>query len=227
MKKMKIAIITAMQIEIDDILKATGKGGEETIFGRTVYFSSYKGHDLYLGVAGIGKANAASFCQLLLDRYDADVVFNSGIAGSLEDHVGLMSLVLGTTLHYHDFPVSILEETYPYKPHFEADPELLKLAGEAVPADIRCVKGPIATGDDFINSPEKRERVKAATGAVACDMESCAIAQVANGAGKPCLILRAISDGADEGLEGTYERFKHRAAAAAAETVLHVIEALG
>lgn len=223
---MKIAVIAAMQLEIDDILAETGCICEYEVYGRKVYQAKYKGHEFFMGVCGVGKANAASYCQMLLDRFGAEIVINTGVAGSLSDEIGVLNMVLGTSLHYHDYPVSILQETYPYLPYFTADERLLALAEEAVPEGIKVFKGAIASGDDFIDSAEKKKRIREQTGALACEMEGAAIAQVASGAKLPFLVIRSISDGADEGLEGAFEQFKFKAAASAAQTVLGLAERL-
>ncbi len=223
---MKIAVICAMQLETDRISEALSEVRSHSYYGRTVREGLYAGHEIYLGVCGVGKSNAASFTQLLLDRFGVEMIINVGVAGSLDDRLAISDIVLGNELYYHDFARHLLEETYPYQAFFKADPELLERAAEAVPEGVRVFTGPIATGDQFVDNPEKKEAIRRQIGALACEMEGAAVAQVAAGAGIPFLILRSISDGADEGLEGAFERFKHQAAAVAAESVLALIRTL-
>lgn len=216
---MRIGIIAAMNCEIEDILAFSHEKGTENVYGRRLWRSEYQGHELFMGVCGIGKANAASFCQLLIDRYKADLIINCGVAGSLDPKLKVMDLLLADRLYYHDFPNDILKGTYPGRAFFETDQQLTDKAQKAVPAGIRVLRGGVATGDDFINSSEKKNRIKKETGALACDMESAAIAQVCNGAGLPCLIFRSISDEADESGDFSFEQFAVRAAKVAADTV--------
>lgn len=223
---MRIGIIAAMQVEIDDILAESMDTSVEVVFGRKIYISSRSGHSLYMGVSGIGKVNAGSFAQILIDHFDVEVLLNTGIAGSLKGGLGTLSLVLATDLHYHDFPNKILRNTFPYLASFPTDDSLRQLAREAVPTGVKVEEGAIATGDDFIDSNEKKAAIVAATSAIACDMESAAVAHTAAAAGKPCLVIRCISDEADENSAETYDHFESRAAAISARVVLDLLDKL-
>ncbi len=223
---MRIGIIAAMQVEVEDILAEVELISEADHFGRTVYFGQKAGHQLYLGVCGVGKVNAASFAQLLIDRYQVELLINTGIAGSLEPGLGMLTMVTATGLRYHDFPEDILARTYPYTREFPTDEAWRMKAALAVPEGTKHKSGVIASGDDFIDSEEKKLRIVEATSAIACDMESAAVAQVAKGADLPCLILRCISDDADQSYKAEeYQLFEPRAAALSARVVLNLLGA--
>lgn len=223
---MKIGIITAMQVEIDLLLANSEVIRVDEHFGRKVYLAKYGNNELFMGVSGIGKANAASFTQLLIDKYEIETVINSGIAGSLEDGLGTMSVVVASELHYHDIPKRISKGTYPGLDVFPVDDVLRDLAAQAIPNNTKYRVGPIATGDDFIDSTDKKKLIVERTGALATDMESAAIAHIAAGAGVKCLIIRAISDAADEAANETYDNFEEVAANLSVEVLLVVLDAI-
>lgn len=221
---MKIGIIAAMQVEINLLLENSEILSEETIHGRTIYHSKLNGHDLYMGVSGIGLANAASFTQLLIDKYSIDTVINTGIAGAIEDGLGTMSVVLADKIYYHDIQARIIARTYPFMDSFPVNENLLIIADESIPTETRKRIGVIASGNAFIDSSSEKTRIKNTTGALACDMESAAIAQIAAGAEVKCLIIRTISDEADEQANETYENFEESAANLSVEILLGILQ---
>ncbi len=269
---MKIGIIAAMKMELDDILQTLSKteahtpndnektttpnsdpqtttpnstpqtttpnsdtqttqtttqATEQTIQGRTIYHVKTPKHDLFMGVSGVGKVNAATFSQILIDHCGAEALINTGIAGSLQPGLGTLSLVLATELIYHDFPLQILKGYYPFLREFPTDAGLRALAKAAVPPSTKVYEGRIASGDDFIDSQEKKDRIISLTEAIAVDMESAAVAHTAASAQIPCLIVRAISDEADKSYTSDdYLNFEAEAAAVSAEVVVNLLSNL-
>ena len=225
---MKIGLIAAMQMELDDILAATGTQAEErTVLGRKIYRTQTGNHEIYMGVSGIGKVNAATFCQILIDHCHVNILINTGIAGSLTPELQTLDLVLATDLTYHDFPHQILRGSYPYYDYFPTDGELRALAKAATPTSTTVVEGRIASGDDFIDSQAKKDRIIEGTAAIAVDMESAAVAHTAVAAEIPCLIIRAISDGADKTFtDESYLNFEAQAAQVSAEVVVNLFAKL-
>lgn len=223
---MNIALICAMDFELIKIKEAGNLQQIHSIRGREITEVNYGRHTLYMGVCGVGKVNAANFTQLLMDHFPVELIVNTGIAGSLSEELGMLSMVVGTDIYYHDLPQDILEETYPFRPYFETSSALVNMALAGIPQGVHSKAGAIATGDDFIDSEEKKLRIISRTKAIACDMESVAVAQTAFSAKKDFLILRAISDTADESYTGIYEDFKHQATDISVQTFLGFLEHL-
>lgn len=225
---MKIGIIAAMQVEVRKLLENMDIQSVENHYGRDVHIASFNGLELFIGVCGIGKANAASFTQLLIDKYDPDLIINTGIAGSLQAGLGTLSLVIADELYQHDIPSRILASTYPGEgvSVFETDDKLRDVLVKSVPENVNLRVGPVASGDNFINSQKLKEEIVEKTGALACDMESAAIAQIAFGAEKRCLIIRSISDEADDNADETYDNFEEAAANLSVEVLLQFLKNL-
>ena len=225
---MKIGIIAAMQVEVRKLLENMDIQSFENHYGRDVHIANFNDLELFIGVSGIGKANAASFTQLLIDKYDPDLIINTGIAGSLQAGLGTLSLVIADELYQHDIPSRILASTYPGEgvSVFETDDKLRDVLVKSVPENVNLRVGPVASGDNFINSQKLKEEIVEKTGALACDMESAAIAQIAFGAEKRCLIIRSISDEADDNADETYDNFEEAAANLSVEVLLQFLKNL-
>ena len=223
---MRIGIIAAMQVELDLLLENTKIISKDKFYGRTIYHSKFKEHDLYMGVSGIGKANAASFTQLLLDKYEIELVINTGIAGAINPNVSTLDLVIADKLVYHDFPEEILKITYPFKASFKTDDGLVKLTKKLAQSFTNTYVGTIASADVFVAEDKLKQDIEARTKALACDMESAAIAQIAEGAGISTLIIRSISDEADDDSPETYDNFEAKAANLSVKILLEVLKEL-
>lgn len=225
---MKIGIIAAMQVEVKKLLENMDILSVENHYGRDVHIANFNDLELFIGVCGIGKANAASFTQLLIDKYDPDLIINTGIAGSLQAGLGTLSLVIADELYQHDIPSRILASTYPGEDIsvFETDERLRDILVKSVPENVNLRVGPVASGDNFINSQKLKEEIVEKTAALACDMESAAIAQIAFGAEKRCLIIRSISDEADDNADETYDNFEEAAANLSVEVLLQFLKNL-
>ncbi len=225
---MKIGIIAAMPVEVKKLLENMEIQNVNNHYGRDVHLAEFNGLKLFIGVCGIGKANAASFTQLLIDKYDPDLIINTGIAGALQAGLGTLSLVIADELYQHDIPARILASTYPGDgiSVFETDKELREILLKSVLGTVNLRVGPVASGDNFINSQQLKEEIVEKTSALACDMESAAIAQIAFGADKKCLIIRSISDEADDNADETYDNFEEAAANLSVEVLLKFLNKL-
>ena len=161
-------------------------------------------------VGGMGLVNAAATTQRLLDAYRPDAVIFTGIAGNLNRDLHVNDVVLGGTLRYLDTDMRLVGQWKPGTAEspvteFHSDPHLLDVAGRALDAaGITHVTGTIASGNYFVDTPEKVAQVVAATGADAVEMEGAAVVHVADRNDVPALVIRALSDNADT----DYEEFK-------------------
>ncbi|BDR55205.1 5'-methylthioadenosine/S-adenosylhomocysteine nucleosidase [Bombiscardovia apis] len=163
------------------------------------------GVEIAATVGGMGTVNIAASAQYLIDRYHPKALIFSGIAGNLNKSLHINDVVLGGTLRYLDSDMRLIAQFAPQTPEFHSDAHLLEVAGQALEEmGITHIVGTIATGNYFVDSPEKTAQVQAETGADAVEMEGAAVAHVAARNQVPVLIIRALSDNADT----DYEVFK-------------------
>ncbi|MCH4209053.1 5'-methylthioadenosine/S-adenosylhomocysteine nucleosidase [Bifidobacterium sp.] len=156
-------------------------------------------------VGGMGLVNAAATAQRLIDVYQPDGIIFSGIAGSLNKSLHINDVVLGGTLRYLDSDMRLIAQWKPQTEEFHSDPKLLAIAQQALDElGIAHITGTIASGNYFVDTPEKIAQVVAQTGADAVEMEGAAVVHVAARNDVPALVVRALSDNADT----DYEVFK-------------------
>ena len=109
------------------------------------------------------------------------------------------------------------------------DESLRKLVVDSiqkVAPEIQVFEGRVASGDIFVGQKEKKDWIISNFGAKCCEMEGCAIAHVATDYHIPFVIVRAISDKADEESTISYEDFEAQAAEHCANLVFQVLQSL-
>lgn len=168
---------------------------------------------------GIGKVNAAVCAQILVDEFGADAIVNTGIAGSLKNEINIGDIVLSTDALQHDMDATGFGYEFGVIPRmetsvFKADERLAALAKECcerVNPDISVFRGRVVSGDQFISDKEKKEWISEHFQGFCTEMEGAAIAQTAYLNHVPFLIVRAISDKADNSAEMDYAEFERKA----------------
>ena len=229
----KLGIIGAMQVEVEILLGALENQKEQTIAGSTFYEGTLEGLDVVIVQCGVGKVNAAICAQILCSSFGITHLVNTGIAGSLCADLDIGDLVVSTDAMYHDF--DCVHFGYPYGKvpgmdvvSFPADEAMMGYAfaaAEAVnPGHTR--KGRVASGDQFVAVKALKEQIIAHTAGLCTEMEGAAIAQTAYRNGLPFVILRAISDKADDSAEMDYPTFERIAAHRCAEVTKHLARML-
>ncbi len=218
----KLGIIGAMDVEIQ-ALKDTMKNVTATEKAGTVYYEgTLQGLPAVLVKCGIGKVNAAIGAQILCDCFSVTHIVNTGIAGSLCAQQDIGDMVISSDVWHHDF--DCVNFGYPMcqipgmPQSFAADEAMIALAKQAaVGADGTVRIGRIASGDQFVADPVLKEQIILRTQALCTEMEGAAIAQTAYRNGIPFVILRCISDKADNSAEMDYPSFEKMAALRCAE----------
>lgn len=215
----KLGIIGAMTIEVE-ALKAQMKGITVTQkAGMTFYEGTLEALPVVLVVCGVGKVNAAMCVQVLCDLFEVTHIVNTGVAGSLDADLDIGDFVVSTKAIYHDFDVRCLGYPVGQVPgfsvqFFSADEILVDLAYKAAEyvhkGHVR--RGIVASGDQFVSSATQKERIIADTGALCTEMEGAAIAHCAWRNGIPFVVIRAISDKADDSAQMDYPTFEAIAA---------------
>lgn len=209
-----IGIICAMPDEVSPFKQQIQL--EEDFWGGTARFwkGKYEGKQVTLVQSGVGKVHAAAAAQILISRCAPDAIFSCGAAGSLDTRCQIGDLIIGERSIQHDYGF-VVPETFIhfglriqradtqsiFLKDFPADSALLRIAQSANAQwtdQSQIVYGSILTGDQIILSSEKRQALADQFDALAVDMESAAIAQVAYMQNVPFLAVRGISDHADE-----------------------------
>ena len=227
-----LGIIGAMDQEVAEIKNQMTDVTVERAAAMDFYRGKLKGKDVVVVRSGIGKVNAAVCTQILVDRYGVDAVVNTGIAGSLRNEINIGDIVLATDAVQHDmdatcfdYPVGKIPQMDVYE--FQADEKLRELAKacsrEVIP-DVGVFEGRVVSGDQFVSSREKKDWLVKTFGGYCTEMEGAAIAQVCYFNHIPFLIVRAISDKADDSATVDYSTFEKKAIEHCVNLTLAMIE---
>ena len=214
-----IGIIGAMDTEVARLKELMTEVEIVKASSMEFYKGILHGADAVVVRAGVGKVNAACCTQALLDRWPVSCVINTGIAGSLRAEIDIGDIVLASDAVEHDMDVSALgyppgKIPYMDAESFAADETLRRIAKEScekVNPDIHVYEGRVVTGDQFISSKEKKAWLVETFGGFCAEMEGAAIAHTAYLNGTPFLIVRAISDKADDSAKMDYPTFEAKA----------------
>lgn len=211
---MILGIIAAMSEELELILNDMELKNKETVANLTFNEGTLFGKDVVAVVCGIGKVNAAICTQILISEFSADKVVNIGVAGGVNKDIYPGDVVIGDSLVEHDFDCSIFGDPVGQIPRmdtfdFKADIGLVNLAKNACSRlkDINSFVGRIVSGDQFIASQEKVQYFEKEFNAFSCEMEGASIAHVCYSNNVPFVIIRSISDNANNGAHVDFEKF--------------------
>ena len=229
----KLGIIGAMAVEIAALRENMEKVTVTNRTGMEFYEGKLRGLDVVLVQCGIGKINAAICTQILCDCFGVTHLVNTGIAGSLCAELDIGDLVISQDAIHHDFDLRFWGRPIGQVPGmdviaFPAEETMRQLAlaaAETVNPGHSKV-GRVASGDQFICSREQKDKIIADTGAICAEMEGAAIAHTAYRNGVPFVIIRAISDKADDSAEMDYPTFEAIAAQRCAQVTMVLAENL-
>lgn len=229
-----IGIIGAMEEEVA-ILKE--KMSEVTVLekaGMEFFKGILGGQQVVVVRSGIGKVNAGICTQILADVFQVNAVINTGIAGSLKAEINIGDIVLSTDTMQHDVDAREFGYEIGQVPRmdtkiFPADKSLraiaLKVCHQVNP-EIQVFEGRVASGDQFVADKETKEKIIANTQAYCTEMEGAAIGQAAYLNGIPYLVIRAISDKADDSAHVDYPTFEREAIRHTVNLVENMMQAL-
>ena len=215
----KIGIIGAMEEEVAILKdKMTEVSVLETA-GMEFISGKLSGHEVVVVRSGIGKVNAGICTQILADKFEVEAVINTGIAGSLKAEINIGDIVLSTDTMQHDVDAREFGYAIGQVPRmdtlaFQADEGLRKLAAEVcrrVNPEIQVFEGRVASGDQFVADRETKENIIQNTEGFCTEMEGAAIGQAAYLNKIPYLVIRAISDKADDSAHMDYPAFEKEA----------------
>ena len=212
----KVGIIGAMDVEVN-LLKEKAKISQKIIKADMEFcLGKLEDTEVVIVKCGMGKVNAGICTQMLSDVFDVDCIINTGVAGSLNNNLNIGDIVVAVDSVQHDYdvtPIGFRKGEIPYtkKIAFESDKKLVEEAVKAVhevAPELQVIKGRVCTGDQFISTKEQKERITSNFGGDCCEMESGAIAQVCYLNKIPFVIIRAISDKADDTQHTDFHEFE-------------------
>lgn len=216
-----IGIIGAMDEEVAalkekmEVEKVTDRASMQFVAGKL------EGKEVTVVRSGIGKVNAAVCAQILASEFHVDTLINTGIAGSLDAKIDIGDMVISTDALHHDMDATAFGYPLGEVPRmdilaFPADEKLIRLAVEAneeANPDIHTFTGRVASGDQFISDKEVKERIVSLFHPMCVEMEGAGIAQAAYLNKVSYVIIRAISDKADNSATMDYPTFEKKAIA--------------
>ncbi len=243
---MRIAILGAMVEEIepiltgldpalkpdsplDDIIASSKHINVQTIAANRYFTVKYKGHDVVVAYSKIGKVYAALSASVLIEHFKADVLLFSGVAGAINENLHIGDLVVATKLCQHDLDITAFGHPYGYVPegkvYVESSEYLRQLAQNvAKEKGIKLHEGIIATGDQFIADPNRKEWIKKTFHADALEMEGAAVAVVCDAYDVPFFILRSISDAADMDASFDFDEFLKSSSKVSADFIISMLD---
>ena len=223
-----IGIIGAMDSEVKHLTECLENCKTSVISGMTFYEGKLNQKDVVVVNSGIGKVNAALCAQVLILNFKVEKIINTGIAGATGKGLKVFDFVVSTEAVYHDFDTTAFGYKVGQVPglpaSFEADKELVKKALEIFKQtdfskEHSIQSGLIASGDQFISGGERKDFIKNTFKPFCVEMEGCAIAHTCYINKVPFVIIRCMSDMADDDVEQTYSFNEETCAKASSEFV--------
>ncbi|MCA9766628.1 MAG: 5'-methylthioadenosine/adenosylhomocysteine nucleosidase [Carnobacterium sp.] len=227
---MKIGIIGAMEEEIV-LLKSKMLSPKECFQANVLFISGeLEGHQVVLVQSGIGKVNAAIAATLLISQYGVETLINTGSAGGIGVGLAVGDIVVSSEVAYHDVDVTIFNYKIGQVPQmparYTANQRLIeKIIAAAKNVGLHPIEGLIVTSDSFIAGKNQTEKIMTDfPDALAAEMEGAAIAQVCYQFKKPFVIVRAMSDVANEEASISFDEFIVEAGIKSANMVLELLK---
>lgn len=228
---MKIAILGAMPEEITPLLEILGDYKQIVYANNSYYLATYKNHELILAYSKIGKVNSTLSTSIMIEKFKAQSLLFTGVAGAFNPKLDIGDLLCATSLVQYDLDITAFGHPLGYVPGNEifikTDEKLNQLAQKvAKELGKKLEFGIIATGDEFICDENKKAKIRQIFNADACEMEGASVALVCDALKVPCFILRAISDKAGQKAEFDFDEFVVNSAKTSANFVLKMCDYL-
>ncbi|MBE5884568.1 MAG: 5'-methylthioadenosine/adenosylhomocysteine nucleosidase [Lachnospiraceae bacterium] len=228
----KIGIIGAMELEVEALKAKMSASNIVTKAGMDFYEGTLNGAAVVVVRSGIGKVNAALCVQILADVFEVTHIINTGVAGSLNAKLDIGDILVSRDALHHDMDVTIFGYQLGEVPQlgfreFAADVRLTELAiasSQKVNPDIHTLAGRVVSGDQFISTKEVKNKLIEVFQGDCAEMEGASIAHGAYLNQIPFVIIRAISDKADDSAEMDYPVFEKAAALHSARLVEDMVQ---
>jgi len=230
-----IGIIGAMEEEVT-ALKAKMEVKEVRLLKKMAFYTgTLHGKAVVVVKCGIGKVNAALCTQIMVDNFDIKAIINTGVAGGLHEHLNIGDIVISDKAVQHDFDTAVFGDPVGYisrmgmeDAYFKAEIKLIEIAKSAADKieGVKALIGTVASGDQFISTLAAKDKIKTNFDAYCAEMEGAAIAHACYINDIPFVIIRAISDNADESADMSFEEFTELAAKNSSQMIENMVASL-
>lgn len=227
-----IAIIAAMESEVRDLREVMENTFKIHHSGMTFIKGKLHDKEIILVQSGVGKVNAAICAQILIDLFEADTLINLGVAGAVGPDLALGDIVISTDSVQYDMDARAFGHPLGEIPNmdvtfFKADEKLIEKGENAAKKlAVTYYKGRVMTADLGVDSPDLKKRLWEEFKGLCVEMEGAAIGQVAMINRVPYVIIRSISDKADENQLSDYQANLERSIKKGVEIVKDMIKNL-
>lgn len=229
----RIAIIGAMDCEIDNFKNMIENLEEIEIANITYYKGKLCGKDIVLLKSGIGKVNAAIATTIAIEKFNVEKIIFTGVAGSGNPDYDISDIIISKNLIEHDFDTSALDgdeltvlvKGYNdnYYPADNSLIEIAKTAAQKVITDNKVYVDTIATGDQFVGDNNKVKQIHNKFKAGAIEMEGASVAHAALMFKVPFVVIRSLSDKADSDAVADFPKFVAKAAENSKKIVIEML----
>lgn len=225
----KLAIMGAMQEEIEPLLSYFGEV-KVTEYAKNKYYEvNYNGLDIVIAYSKIGKVFSTLTATTMIEKFGCDTLLFSGVAGAINEELKIGDLIVAKKLAQHDLDITAFGHPHGYVPggavFIQTDEDLRKIAlNVAAEKKLNIMEGVIATGDQFVADEEVKEFVHKTFEADALEMEGGSVAVVCDALEVPFLILRAISDTADTDAGFNFDEFLETSAKTSADFMMEIVK---
>ncbi len=234
----RVAIMAAMPEELSALLAAMPDARAVVRAGRTFWLAHWGGHEVVAVLSRIGKVAAATTTTLLLSEFGVDRVLFTGVAGGLAEGVRVGDVVVADELMQHDMDASPLFPRYELPglgvARLRADESLRALVVQAAVDALKALatgvtpptvhQGLVISGDIFVDTTAESQALRTALpDALAVEMEGAAVAQVCHDFGVPFVVIRTISDRADDTAHVDFQQFVVQVASRYSHAVVEAV----
>lgn len=242
---MSTAILSALPEEQSGLLARLENGERTMRAGRAFWRGRLRGQPVVLALSGIGKVAAATTATVLVERFEAERIVFTGVAGGVGAGVSVGDIVVAESYLQHDMDVSPLFERWQVPGYasviMHCDPELIAIVSRAVRACLESARGHfdhefmqstprlhqglVVSGDRFVTYAESARAiceplVAAGHAVLAIEMEGAAVAQVCQDYRVPFAAVRTISDRADDSAHVDFPAFLSKVASRYSERIV-------
>lgn len=229
-KKVTVAVISAMQSEMESLKTEITNCKTENIANKEVYIGEIGDYNVVLMECGIGKVSAAAGAQALITKFNPDYVINTGCAGAISKDLDIGDIVISEKTVEWDLDMISLGYPRGYVSSLDrvemiADTELSQMIRKAITDDTRVLTGCVVSGDQFVDKEEQREIIiDAFPDALCAEMEGAAVGHVCVENGVPFCVIRAMSDTADHNSSVNFAEFSATAGKKSAAILISMLK---